>query len=270
MNKTVGSTAQLFPYRLLRRFGCNQRNDCVVITTSTAKTYAVAQKPSSLPDLHQMYWTTRISRSIFLAVVTLCVCAITSAEDIYIAQVAQGSGNGSSAANARPIAFFNTSANWSSPSKVTGKIGPGDTVHLVGTVTSGLVFQMGGTPTAGVGTGPITLLFETGAVMSSPAWPNPNNATGAITVPNHFGVGFGYVVIDGGSNGVIMNTANGTSLASQVNSVGVALVETHDAIVRNLTVENLYMRPGPSTDANGYGLGVKSSPMVAHNPPQMT
>src|ERR1700722_1763925 len=115
MHDTMVSTASVFPFRALRRFGRKNGNACAVITTSTAKIHAKAQKRSSLSDLQQMYWTKKIIRTICQAVATLCLCAITRAENIYIAQVAQGSGNGSSAANAYPITFFNTAANWSSP-----------------------------------------------------------------------------------------------------------------------------------------------------------
>jgi hypothetical protein len=191
------------------------------------------------------------------AALILCSSVSVSASDIYIAQTSQGLGTGTNASNSFPVSFFNASANWSSPIKIGGKIGPGDTVHLVGTITSALMFQKGGTPKAGAGTGPITLLFEPGAIMTSPAWPNANNATGAITVPNNLGAGLGYIIIDGGSNGIIQNTANGTALANKLNSLGVALIETHDSIVRNLTVRNLYVRNGPSNDQHHCGIGVK-------------
>jgi hypothetical protein len=191
------------------------------------------------------------------AIATSIAVSHAHAEHFYLAQTQKGSGSGADAADAAPVTFFNTAANWSSPVKIASRIGPGDTVHLTGTITTALVFQKGGTAPMGAGTGPITLFFEPGAVMASPAWPNPNNATGAITVPASLGSGLGYVVIDGGTNGIIENTANGTSLPNQINSIGVALDDTHDSTVQNLTVANLYVRPGPNGDHNGYGIGVK-------------
>jgi Putative Ig domain len=199
--------------------------------------------------------------SIFrLALVAAGICiavAHANAEDFFLAQTAIGSGTGADVADAAPVSFFNLASNWSSPAKVQGLIGPGDTVHLTGTVTTALIFRKGGTAPSGAGTGPITLLFEPGALMTSPAWPNPNNATGAITVPNNAGMGLGYVVIDGGTNGVIQNTANGSSLGNQLNSLGIAMVETHDSTVKNLTIANLYVRTGPSSDQSHCGIGVK-------------
>ena len=52
----------------------------------------------------------------------------------------------SNAANAAPYTFFNNAANWSSNPgpPPPGKIGPGTTVHLVGTITSQLIAQGSG------------------------------------------------------------------------------------------------------------------------------
>src|SRR4051794_23625598 len=75
--------------------------------------------------------------------------------DIYLSQ----SGGGSNftincATGSRPASFFNTAGNW------PGIIGPGTTVHLCGTITSGLNFQGSGTSGS-----PITL-DGTGAIMA--------------------------------------------------------------------------------------------------------
>jgi hypothetical protein len=191
------------------------------------------------------------------AICFLQIAETIRAENIFVAQTALGGDTGVDAADAHSVAWFNTPSNWSSPTKIAGEIGPGDTVCLVGTITTGLVLQAGGTIPAGAGTGYITILFESGAVMTSPAWPNPDNATGAITVPNPGNVGLGYIIIDGGSNGIIENTNNGTNLSTQLNSLGVAMQDTHDSIVRNLTIQNLYVRPGPNADQNDCGIGVK-------------
>jgi hypothetical protein len=210
--------------------------------------------------LSNSYFPSLLRQACAATAVSVAVLSAHAA-DFYLAQSAQGSGNGSTAGDALPVAFFNIAANWSTPVKVAALIGPGDTVHLTGTITTALIFQGGGTPLTGAGTGPITLLFEPGATMTSPAWPNPNNATGAITVPIILGHGLGYIIIDGGTNGLIENTANGTSLGNSINSLGVAMVETHDSTVRNLTVANLYVRTGPNGDQNHDGIGVK----IFHN-----
>jgi hypothetical protein len=90
--------------------------------------------------------------------------------DFYIAQNQAGTNDGSSCANARAVDWFNTTTNWANP-KQSGRIGPGDTVHLCGTIVGPagaqnyLVFQ--GDGSAG---NPITLKFEDGARMSAPYW----------------------------------------------------------------------------------------------------
>ena len=104
----------------------------------------------------------------------LCLVASAHAEDLYIAQSAQGTGNASSPANAAAAySFFNTASNWDGLVDTTnGKIGPGDTVHITGiinatgsTATSAnqLQFQRGGVPG-----NPITLKFDVGGRLRHP------------------------------------------------------------------------------------------------------
>lgn len=76
--------------------------------------------------------------------------------DIYISQ--SGTGDGSSCASARSASWFNTSANWGN---ATDKIGPGDTVTLCGSISTGLNTRAGGT--AG---NPITITGQGSATLS--------------------------------------------------------------------------------------------------------
>ena len=85
------------------------------------------------------------------------------AEDLYIAQTNLGSANGTSAANARAYTWFNTSTNWTSVSGVPDRIGPGDTVHIVGVITNPLSIQGSGSPG-----NPITLKFDQGGKLRHP------------------------------------------------------------------------------------------------------
>ncbi len=71
----------------------------------------------------------------------LSAIGLAYAEDIYIAQTAKGADNGTSAANAHAWTWFNSGINWTALSGTDGKIGPGDTVHLTGTITNQLVIQ---------------------------------------------------------------------------------------------------------------------------------
>jgi hypothetical protein len=190
-----------------------------------------------------------IGLAILIALVFGLFTSLCKAEAIYVAQTAGGLGNGQSPTDPKDITFLNDPGNWSSPRKIPGEIGPGDIIHLVGTITSQIVVQMGGTSND-----PIELLFEPGAIMTSPAWPNH----GAISIPMVDGVGQGYVIIDGGGNGIIENTDNGTDLGHQIDSTGIWLQEPHHVTIRNLTIRNLYVHPAPSPDPHSYGVCVKA------------
>lgn len=177
------------------------------------------------------------------------------AGDVYLAQSDTGSASGASCANAKAYTYFNSAGNWSAtPTGV--QIGPGTTVHVCGTITisggaSALVVQ--GDGAAG---NPVIVRWEPGAVLQSPYFAGFNvngscssNCGGAVNITNH-----DYIVIDGGSSGIIQNTANGVSLANQQPSVGV-YARSNNVIVRGLTIRNLYLNDGASsgaTDIGGY------------------
>src|SRR5271157_1591702 len=65
-------------------------------------------------------------------VLACSTASAASAGNIYVAQSASGSANGSTCANAYAYTFFNNGGNWGSGSS---QIGPGTTVHLCGTIT---------------------------------------------------------------------------------------------------------------------------------------
>lgn len=155
----------------------------------------------------------------------LTLATTVNAEDFYVAQNALGAGNGSSAANAYGVTFFNTSSNWATGA---GKISAGDTVHLVGTISTTLTVQG-----SGASGSPTTILFEPGAKLSRPYW--GVNAASAIYVS-----GKSYIVIDGDSTGVIECTDNGDTLANNQPAYGVTITGGTDNTVQGLTVRNLY------------------------------
>ena len=174
-----------------------------------------------------------------------------AASDIYIAQSATGTVNGADCNDAYAVSFFNTSSNWASTS-TSGKISPGVTVHLCGIITSVLTAQGSGSSGS-----PITILFEAGAKLSSPAWPS----TGAFVVN-----GKNYITIDGGTNGIIENTANGGNLTNQVDSLGVLITGCKGCIVHGLTIQNIYVQ-GSAAGTLGTCLEVldSSSIHIHHN-----
>ena len=181
---------------------------------------------------------------VVFAAALICSSAVVAASvtDVYIAQTVAGAGNGSSCANAYAYTFFSTSRNWGSGSN---QIGPGTTVHLCGTFTGAAGATLLTAQGSGASGTPVTILFETGAMMTAPYWAN------AITID-----GLSNVVIDGGvpcgavqggqvssntCNGVIKNTANGTGLAYHANSNFISASSCNSCEIRNLALINNYV-----------------------------
>lgn len=190
-------------------------------------------------------------RAVLMLVFGAIFTTACSAKDIYVAASAAGAGDGSSCSGARASSFFNSAANWGTGST---QIGPGTVVHVCGTISgsagaNGFTFQGNGTQGS-----PITLLFEAGAVMTSPAWGT------AISSAGH-----SWVVIDGGSNGQIINTSNGTALGNQRDSAGVIIDSSQHIEVRNLKITNMYVRTARSSDTCDCGVGVQHN---SSTPPQ--
>jgi hypothetical protein len=156
-------------------------------------------------------------------------------KDVYVAQNAAGTDSGSDCGNAHSAVWFNTSGNWGSGGS---QISAGDTVHLCGSFSSALNVQASGT--AG---NIITVLFESGAKVSLPYC----SSNGCIGLGNN-----AYITVDGGTNGIIENTANGTSLANQQYSNGIFGGSCSSIEIKNLTIRNIYVRTANSTD-NGTG-----------------
>lgn len=152
---------------------------------------------------------------------------------VFVAQSALGANDGSSCTNAKAATFFNDAAQWGA-----GKtIAPGVTVGLCGTITSDLAIRGSGTADS-----PITILFQPGAKLSEPVCP----VTGCIWN----GAGTSYVTIDGGTNGIIENTANGTGLANHTAAtLGIYQQDCDHCVVKNLTIRNIYVRTS-TTDEN--------------------
>ncbi len=168
-----------------------------------------------------------------------------AAENIYIAQLTLGDDSGADAANAHSAAWFNDSANWGTGD---GQIGPGTTVRLCGVISTGLNIQGSGTEDQ-----PITILFEPDARLSAPvwetiAWFRTAMRTSSVT----------HIVIDGGSNGVIESTDNGTGRTYQENQIGIWLYDCHHCEVKNVAIHGIYIRT-PRSDDDGSGVGILAS-----------
>jgi hypothetical protein len=197
-----------------------------------------------------------VPRKLLLAMIfILAAVGVSAANDIYIAQTAQGSGNGSDCADAYAYTFFNSSGNWGNGSN---QIGPDTIVHACGTFTgaaNGTMLQFQGSGTSGH---PITLLGETGALFTAPYW-NPSHSSGGAINTN----GQSYLVINGGPtcgwsaatqtltpcNMTIENSDNGDP-PKTYQSVSVQFVisaGSHDVDLKNTTLQNAYYRPEGST-----------------------
>jgi hypothetical protein len=200
---------------------------------------------------------------VLLLVAPLAVQAATA--DVYIAQSAAGSADGSSCANAKAVSFFNTASNWGAGA---GQIGPGKTVHLCGTITTPLTANGSGSSES-----PITILFETGAKISVPAC-GPN---GCINIAAK-----SYITIDGSPtsaacgvvngvdtpcNGTIEATGNGTS-SGNGESLGIGARRVSNCEIRNLNIINMYIHSGSGNDVppgNYYAIHFEGANNLFHN-----
>lgn len=188
--------------------------------------------------------------------IILLIAFPLAAETIYVSQSGSGTGTGADTSNRMSAAGFNTASNWDSDVSNDGKIGPGDTVSIGGTITTPLVQQNSGT--AG---NYITILFESGAKMSAPYWSLDGAYQGSTN---------DWTIIDGGNTGRVGTratvnptndfqiniecTANGEALANQQATRGIVFANgAHDVIVRNFRTHNLYVKVPYSSDTQEHG-----------------
>jgi hypothetical protein len=173
--------------------------------------------------------------------------AHASATAVYIGQNAVGTANGADCPDAIAVSYLNNPGNWV----------PGATFHLCGVFN----FPAGAAGITALGSGtstsPIIIQFENNAILQSPFFGGSNpsgGCSGATSCPAGISIsGFHDIVIDGGLTGTIQNTANGTNLAYQQQSIGI-YISGSDVIVRNLTITNIYVNNGSvsgATDTSG-------------------
>jgi hypothetical protein len=180
---------------------------------------------------------------VIIFVFVLSALGFSAATNVYITP--NGSSQGACTTSPQTPAWFNNSANWGNGAS---QIGPGTMAHLCGTITTALTFQGSGTSSS-----PITLLFESGAMVSLASCGAGTYYSACVN-----GNGNVYLIVDGGTNGIVQATANGTGLANHLDGSGVFMGNCTSCIVRNLTVSNIYVDNSPS-DNNGqstYGIFV--------------
>ena len=208
-----------------------------------------------------MNMTWRLNKILLFVVALLFASAVPAfASDYYVANSVNGLGNGSNCANADSFtgSYITTAGNWVA----------GITWHLCGTITA----SAGGSGITTLGSGssgnPIIIKFETNAILessyfgqvSSPFSNSPcsSNCYAGISIMHS------YIIVDGGTNGIIQNTANGTNLGNYQYSEGVFISPSSSGvIVRNLTIQHIYDNAstsdcspdttGPPCDIGGVG-----------------
>lgn len=159
-----------------------------------------------------------------------------SAFDIYVAQLPLGLGDGSTSNNAEGFSSFNATI-----------LAPGDTLHIEGRLTNDLLLS-----TSGSVDNPITIYFEPGASLS--------RTNGRLI---YIG-GLSNIMVDGGVNGIIENTATGTGMAysnaaTLVDASGAANVAFKNLLFRNQYVHtttndvNANIAAAGGVYANGLG-----------------
>lgn len=186
------------------------------------------------------------------------LCLSINAKDIYISQSGDGTQDGTSAGNAKPLSFLNSIYSWGyAPaygwsSSDASLIQPGDNVHLVGTINApagGFIVGLRGSGTNG---GPIKVIFETNAKISVPALSDLYGGGGPFgDTPNNliYGSQCSYMTIDGGSNGILEATDNGTTNTYHNYFRGIYLQNVNQFTIQNLMISNLYQRI-PNVDTN--------------------
>ncbi len=159
---------------------------------------------------------------------------VIGTRNVYISQSGSGRATGSDCANARAAAWFDDASHWGSGSHA---IRAGTMIHLCALISTPLIFHASGTHDR-----PITLYFEPGAKIALPVC--PGRRAGCIDTN-----GNSHIWIDGGVNGSIRNTENGTALAHhQGESYGIEASDCNGCRIENLTIADLYTHTSP-TDA---------------------
>lgn len=160
--------------------------------------------------------------------------------DVYVAQSSAGGNTGVDCADARAASSL-AAGDWSA----------GTTIHLCGTFTVAASTNVITSQGAGLSSAPITLKWESGATLTSPAWGTLGNS--AIRISH------AWIVVDGGSTtNSITATANGSGLAHQQDGTGVS-VNASNVTVQNMNITNIYVHNSTSDTACGCGSAISAA-----------
>ena len=171
------------------------------------------------------------------------------AADLYFSPTAVGGNTGTSCANAYA---YNDSTNGINGTGTASWVA-GNVLHLCGGTWSGANGQQW-VSSHGVGSNgdPITIKFEPDAILSAPY----HSVNGAIDIGNN------YVTVDGGTNGIVQNTANGTqgspncvngSCSMQQASILVRITSGSNVEIKNLTLAGAYVNDSTTNNNDTAG-----------------
>ena len=118
-------------------------------------------------------------------------------------------------------------------------IAPGAVVALCGTIKTPLAAQG-----SGASGKPITVFFTPGAKLSEPVCPSH----GCLDLSDQR-----YITVNGGRDGVIENTDNGTNLGHQSRTTGILAHPCDYCEVEHLTIRNIYVRKGSGAEVDNSG-----------------
>lgn len=191
----------------------------------------------------------------------------------YIAQTAVGTGSATSPENAAAPTFYNSSGNWQSP-KVAGKIGPGDTVYLIGTITTALVPPLSGTS----GNSIVTRGYDetskiSGSIIGIDVASKDDltisnidffGQTGANARPISIGSGAERLLVDsvqinGNGTAVFGVTINGSGINATISHCAIENVSLRGISIASVTSSSISISD-VSTDACDSGLVITASP----------
>jgi hypothetical protein len=197
-------------------------------------------------------------RYLFTAMALVALGKPSRAADFYIAQTATGDASGRDINNCKPYSFFTTASNWGGATGTTicaaaTKNTTRDVIHLVGTITGQLAWPDAYPYDTSTGSAGLSIVFEPNAKLSAPAWPK-----GAIYWESSKYVQKHRVTIDGGVNGLIECTDNGTNKANQLDSSGITFLSASYVTIKNLTISNIFVRVYGTTEPAG-GAGINAS-----------
>lgn len=168
---------------------------------------------------------------LFVGAIAL-TAAFACAEEFYLTE--SGGGTGVSCTSPRSAAWFNSAANWANP-KLSGRIGPGDTVHLCGEIATGLRFQGSGS------NGSYITVDGQGATLGS-AFSFSTNAVSWWRIQNAVwrdGATTNLLAVTGGSNGVFT-----AARADNVSWAPLIWLGQYNGLPNNIVISNSYLRTG--------------------------